>query len=309
MSLTLRQVQIFLAVAQSDSISDAGAILGITKSAVSQAITDLETRLGVNLFERSKGRAVLSAEGRAFKSTADELVRRADDAEHFFQHPSHAQLKLDVTLSIGAFFIADLFRDFYASANWLPEVEVTNTSNVAMHLGNFSADIALVEGPIFDLDLITEPWMTDELVVVAPRGHRLTNEVVSWEKLSEENWILREPGSSTRIFFNAQLSQRLYCPKIVATVNSFEAIIGMVMNGMGLTFMTNRVLSDPFFGPRLERVRLPEQFERQLSFCRHREKYISRDMEQLMSFCRRRVPSRLEHEARQGARNESIRYY
>ena len=102
MSLTLRQVQIFLAVAQSDSISDAGAILGITKSAVSQAITDLETRLGVNLFERSKGRAVLSAEGRAFKSTADELVRRADDAEHFFQHPSHAQLKLDVTLSIGA---------------------------------------------------------------------------------------------------------------------------------------------------------------------------------------------------------------
>lgn len=53
MSLTLRQVQIFLAVAQSDSISDAGAILGITKSAVSQAITDLETRLGVNLFERS----------------------------------------------------------------------------------------------------------------------------------------------------------------------------------------------------------------------------------------------------------------
>ena len=47
MSLTLRQVQIFLAVAQSDSISDAGAILGITKSAVSQAITDLETRLGV----------------------------------------------------------------------------------------------------------------------------------------------------------------------------------------------------------------------------------------------------------------------
>ncbi len=175
MSLTLRQVQIFLAVAQSDSISDAGAILGITKSAVSQAITDLETRLGVNLFERSKGRAVLSAEGRAFKSTADELVRRADDAEHFFQHPSHAQLKLDVTLSIGAFFIADLFRDFYASANWLPEVEVTNTSNVAMHLGNFSADIALVEGPIFDLDLITEPWMTDELVVVAPRGHRLTS--------------------------------------------------------------------------------------------------------------------------------------
>lgn len=100
MSLTLRQVQIFLAVAQSDSISDAGAILGITKSAVSQAITDLETRLGVNLFERSKGRAVLSAEGRAFKSTADELVRRADDAEHFFQHPSHAQLKLDVTLSL-----------------------------------------------------------------------------------------------------------------------------------------------------------------------------------------------------------------
>ncbi len=307
MPLTLRQVQIFLSVAQSNSISEAAVSLGVTKSAVSQSITDLESRLGVNLFERSKGRAVLSAEGRSFKSTADELVRRAEDAEHFFQHPSRAQLKLDVTLSIGAFFMADLLRDFYASANWLPTVEVANTADVANHLLNFSADIALVEGPIFDLDLVTEPWMTDELVVVAPRGHRLTEEKATWDRLSKERWILREPGSSTRIFFNAQLLQKLYCPKIVATINSFEAIIGMVMNGMGLTFISSRVLSDPFFGPRLARVELPEKFERQLSFCRHREKYISRDMEQLVSFCRRWVPSRLEHEARQEARNESIR--
>lgn len=307
-NMTLRHVQVFLAIAKTSSISDAATELGITKSAVSQSIGDLESRLGVNLFERSKGRAILSSEGRAFKSTADELVRRAEDAEHFFDHPSHASLHLDVTLSIGAFFIADLFRDFYANAGWLPEVEVANTAEVATHLQNYTADIALVEGPVFDLDLITEPWMTDELVVVAPRGHRLTETTATWEQLSKERWVLREPGSSTRIFFDAQLSQKLYCPKITATVNSFEAIIGMVMNGMGLTFMTSRVLSDPFFGPRLEKVQLPEKFERQLSFCRHREKYISRDMEQLMNFCRRWVPSRLEYEARQGARNESLRY-
>lgn len=286
MSITLRQIQIFLAVAQSKNLSEAADQLNITKSAVSQSLSDLESRLGVTLLDRNKNRSILSAEGRSFKSVADELVRRAMDAEQFFQRPSTGQVHLDVTLSIGAFYISSMLHEYFASTTWLPEVTVANTAEVSEHLENFTTDLAIVEGPMFHLDIITEPWLKDELVVVAPKGHRLTQGVATWDQLSKERWILREPGSSTRIFFDAQLSQRLSSTAITTTINSFEAIIGMVMKGMGLTFMTSKVLTDPFYSHRIEKVTLPEVFERQLSLCWHRDKFISRDMEQWLDFCR-----------------------
>ena len=124
------------------------------------------------------------------------------------------------------------------------------------------------------------------MVVVAPKGHRLTQGVATWEQLSRERWILREEGSSTRIFFDAQIGLHLSEHNIIANVNSFEAIVGMIINGMGLTFISERILHDPFFGPHLRRVKCPETFTRQLSFCMHKQKYRSSDLQAFLAFCR-----------------------
>ena len=266
MQITLRQMQVFLAVARTENLSVAAQDLAMSKSAVSQALTELEGRLGVTLFERTRGRLLLSAEGRRLKPAADELMER--------------------TFTIGSFMLSDLMRDFQAHAGWMPEMRIANTAEVAESLLNFSTDISIVEGPVTNPHLITEPWISDEMVVVAPKGHRLTQGVATWEQLSRERWILREEGSSTRIFFDAQIGLHLSEHNIIANVNSFEAIVGMIINGMGLTFISERILHDPFFGPHLRRVKCPETFTRQLSFCMHKQKYRSSDLQAFLAFCR-----------------------
>ncbi len=60
----------------------------------------------------------------------------------------------------------------------------------------------------------------------------------------------------------------------------------MIINGMGLTFISERILHDPFFGPHLRRVKCPETFTRQLSFCMHKQKYRSSDLQAFLAFCR-----------------------
>lgn len=309
MAITLRQLQIFLAVAQHDRIAAAAKELCVTKSAVSQALSELEERLGVNLFERAKGRLILSAEGRNFKGAADELVKRAGEVEGFFAQTGRGHLRLACTLSIGNFLLADLMRDFKSHAGWLPDISIANTAEVAESLASFGTDVALIEGPVFDNQLVTYPWLEDELVVVAPKGHPLTRSGATWRQLSEENWILREKGSSTRIFFDAQLSQRLTSPKVIASINCFETIIAMVVNGMGLTFMSKRVLDDPFCGDRLECVPCPERFHRQLNFCMHREKYLSQDMRSLVDFCRLWAQDRVAREEHRHLANATDRIF
>ena len=244
-------MQVFLAVARTENLSVAAQDLAMSKSAVSQALTELEGRLGVTLFERTRGRLLLSAEGRRLKPAADELMERTDDIESLFSGRTTGQLRLACTFTIGSFMLSDLMRDFQAHAGWMPEMRIANTAEVAESLLNFSTDISIVEGPVTNPHLITEPWISDEMVVVAPKGHRLTQGVATWEQLSRERWILREEGSSTRIFFDAQIGLHLSEHNIIANVNSFEAIV-----------------------------------TRQLSFCMHKQKYRSSDLQAFLAFCR-----------------------
>lgn len=96
MQITLRQMQVFLAVARTENLSVAAQDLAMSKSAVSQALTELEGRLGVTLFERTRGRLLLSAEGRRLKPAADELMERTDDTSRSFRVARRASSGLPV---------------------------------------------------------------------------------------------------------------------------------------------------------------------------------------------------------------------
>lgn len=286
MHITLRQLQIFLAVAKTENLSTAALDLAMSKSAASQSLADLEAQLEVDLFERLRGRLLLSAEGRRLVPHAEELLGRTRDMEGLFNDASRGQLRLATTLSVGNFLAVDLLADFRLRSGWMPSVTMGNTEEVARNLLDFSIDLGLIEGPVTEAELVTEPWMLDEMVVIAPKTHPLAGRSVSWDTLSKETWILREKGSSTRNFFNTQIGQYLKTKNIIAEVNSFKIIVSMLMRGMGISYMSSRVLDDPFYGRCITRIDCPRSFKRQLSFCLHRKKYLSGDLRAFMAFCR-----------------------
>ena len=159
--VTIRQLQVFLAVARSESLAEAARELFMSKSAVSQALSELQSRLAVRLFEK---RLFLTEEGRRLMPQADETVRRAADIPTLFgAGAGHGSLRTGCSLTVGAFMIAGLLKDFEDAYGWIPSVTIANTHDLTERLKNFEIDTALVEGPAFDADLVSEPWMTDEI--------------------------------------------------------------------------------------------------------------------------------------------------
>ena len=256
--ITLRQLQVFLAIAKTESIGLAAESLTMSKSAVSQALSELETRLGVQLFDRNRGRIFLTAEGRRMMPQADEMLHRAEDIADLFRRGHEpCPFRVGCTRTIGTFMLADLLKSFRDAAGWMPATEIANTSRIAAKLSSFELDIALIEGPVTNNDLVTFPWMADEMVVVAPKDHPLT-----------------------------QLHQRLSRVNVSAELNSFDAILRSVRIGLGITYMSKRVLTDPIFGRFLARVEIPDRWMRQLTFCHERGKYLSVDMLEWVEHCR-----------------------
>lgn len=287
-SITLRQLQVFIALARAENVGVAAETLSMSKSAVSQALAELEGRLGVQLFDRCRGRIFLTSEGRSLMPRADEMIHRADDITDLFRDASrHGQFRVGCTRTIGTFMLADLLRGFHDSTGAIPYAEIANTRIIAEKLIRFDLDLALIEGPVTDTGLVVTPWMNDEMVVVAPRDHPLTGRAVSYRELETVRWVLREKGSSTRDFFETQLREHLTRVDVAAELNSFDSILRSVMVGLGLTYMSSRVLSDPVYGRFVAPVRIPDRFQRRLAFCYVREKYLSSDVIIWMDHCRR----------------------
>lgn len=287
-AITLRQMQVFLAIAKTENVGAAAEALSMSKSAVSQALAELESRLHVRLFDRNRGRIYLTAEGRRLMPQADEMVNRAIDITELFQaEKQFSQFRVGCTRTIGTFMLAELLRGFEDEKGWLPMPEIANTHIIAEKLARFELDTALIEGPVTDPNLVTEPWMEDEMVVVAPKEHPLTGRPVDYRELEGVRWILREEGSSSRNFFDTQLRQKLTSVTLAAEINSFDALIRSVLQGLGLTYISHRVLEDPYYGRFLSQVELPDRFRRQLTFCHQRDKYLSDDVRDWMNLCRR----------------------
>lgn len=286
-TVTLRQLQVFLAIAKTENVGTAAADLFMSKSGVSQALAELEAKLEVQLFDRNRGRIYLTAEGRRLMPQADEMVRRATDISELFRaRKKFSQFRVGCTRTVGTFMIAELMKGFEDAMGWIPAVEIANTHAIAERLAKFELDIALIEGPVTDPELVTEPWLEDEMVVVAPKDHPLTGRPVSYDELNNVRWVLREEGSSSWNFFDTQLRQKLSSIHVNAELNSFDAIIRSVLVGLGLTYISRRVLTDPFYGRYLTAVELPDRFRRQLTFCRHADKYLSPDVHAWMNHCR-----------------------
>lgn len=132
---------------------------------------------------------------------ADEMLHRAEDIADLFRRGHEpCPFRVGCTRTIGTFMLADLLKSFRDAAGWMPATEIANTSRIAAKLSSFELDIALIEGPVTNNDLVTFPWMADEMVVVAPKDHPLTGRPVSYEELERASWLLREEGSSTRDF-------------------------------------------------------------------------------------------------------------
>ncbi len=288
MNVTLKQLEVFVAVARHENLGRAAAELFLTKGAVSQALHELEKQLGTQVFERVHPHIHLNHEGKRLLPLADELLHRSRDIALMFSSVgTQPFLRVGASKTIGSYLLPKLLSDFEGAALWLPSAEIANSKELCSQVSSFALDVALLEGEEHYPGLIFEPWLTDYMVVIAHRRHPLaTGERHSPERLRSERWILREPASGTREYFEYNLAPIIAPYTLALSVSSPEAIAGMVAQGLGITFTSKRIATLPSFSQQFAIIHLDREFPRTFSLCYHSKKYHSGSMDQFIRYCR-----------------------
>ena len=292
MKLTLQQLKVFATIARYGNLGLAANELFLSKGAVSQSLQELERQLATPLFDRIHPRLQLNNEGRLLQPAAEELLTRIQDIENLFSpdaEPS-GQLRLGASQTIGNYLLPTLLASSKQELGLPPKVTITNTHLLCHALANFELDLALIEGENHHPDLISENWLQDEMLVVAPPGHPLANQVaLPLSRLGGETWVLREPQSGSREQFIQQVQPELPNWQAGLELNTLEAVMLAVEKGLGISFISRLAASDRLADGRLIALPLTRRFPRQLSLIWHKQKYHSASLRHFINFCRAQV--------------------
>ncbi|MFM5335426.1 LysR substrate-binding domain-containing protein [Aeromonas enteropelogenes] len=292
MKLTLQQLKVFATIARYGNLGLAANELFLSKGAVSQSLQELERQLGTPLFDRIHPGLQLNNEGRLLQPAAEELLTRMQDIENLFSpdaEPS-GQLRLGASQTIGNYLLPTLLANRKQELGLPPKVTITNTHKLCHALANFELDLALIEGENHHPDLIAEPWLQDEMLVVAHPDHPLANQgTLTLPRLADETWVLRELQSGSREQFIQQIQPALPRWQAGLELNTLEAVMLAVEKGLGISFISRLAVSDRLLAGRLVVLPLEQRFPRQLSLIWHKQKYHSASLRHFIHFCRAQV--------------------
>lgn len=290
MRFSLRQLEVFAAVARGESVSRAAEELAMSQSAVSGSLAELERQFDVRLFERVGKRLQLSEVGRSLRPRAEALCEQAWQLEADLAGGAEAgDLRVGATLSIGNYLCAPLMARFMREhPGSRVRLHVANTVEIARQVKNFEIDVGLVEGELSDPELEVTRWRDDELCVFAAPSHPLAARAsLGDDDLKSAAWILREQGSGTRQTFERAMHGLLPELQVVLELEHTEAIKSAVKAGLGLGCVSRVALVDAFKHGSLVPCRVPgRDFRRFFFFVVHRQKFHSRALESWLALCR-----------------------
>jgi DNA-binding transcriptional LysR family regulator len=276
---TLRELEVFCAIARYDNVNRAADAVALTQSAASQALARLEQSLGQRLFDRRGRRLVLNEAGRLLLPHARSLLDGAQELQGLLEGSALA-LRMGASTTIANYLLPSLlaaFRAAYPEAR--VQLAVGNTSEVAAAVATMEVDFGLIEGPCHHPDLRVARWREDALVLIAPRGHPVTRRRADKAQLATLHWLLREPGSGTREEAERWLLRHVGEVRTDMELGDSEAIKRAVAAGLGVSCLPRAVVADALASGAVAEIRtdLPTPV-RMLSRIHHRQRQATRGM-------------------------------
>lgn len=247
-NLTLRHLRATQEIGKHGTIVRAAGALGLTPSAITIQLKQLEEDAGIILFDRTNDGVHPTAAGLAFIEAAqaiEERLRQLEDEIDAIKGVRAGSLALGV-VSTAKYFAPNLMATFRKSHPGIAiSLTIGNRAEIITKLKNHDVNIALMGRPPRDMPLRSEVFGDHPLVMIAPPNHPLARKRnITKEEIAKEHFLVREPGSGTRIsleIFLGEIPGRI--DDLGTEMSSNETIKQAVMAGLGIAFISAHTIA------------------------------------------------------------------
>ncbi len=282
--MTLRQLELFVAVAETGSFSRGGEQLSLTQSTVSQHIAAIEEEFGTRLLDRISKGVVLTAGGKVFLHQARMILNEVEQlqrAMNRFHGIDKATLDLGASNIPANYLIPKLLpllQQRYPGISL--NVRMGDTQQILDDIRCQRVELGLVGGRIEDDLYRYTPIMSDELVLIVGATHPLRKAgVINLQQVLEQKLVVREQGSGTWQSLNNALLRAGCDPQsldVLARLGSNEAVRRAVAAGYGCAFVSDLSVRESIERGELYRIDVDGlQIIRQLWLAEMRERTSS----------------------------------
>lgn len=242
MHFTLRQLQVFDAVARHLNFSRAARELHLTQPAVSMQVKQLEGQAGLPLFEQVGRRLYLTEAGHALRHQTQAIQRLVEETSQTLAALKGVnQGTLDITLiSTAKYFAPSYLARFCAPYPGVRlKLTVCNRAALLQRLMDNETDLAIMGHPPEGIGIVAESFARNPHAIIAPPDHPLARaRRIPWRRLASENFLIREPGSGTRLLMERVFRAHGMSVNATMEISSDETIKQAAMAGMGLAFLS-----------------------------------------------------------------------
>ena len=294
------QLEVFKAVAEKLSFSQAAHDLHISQSTVSQHIQSLETRYRTKLFDRLHRGIALTQAGSRLLTYVIEIERlyvEADNAMREMQGTVGGRLHIGASLTTGEYMMPKILVNF---SQLYPNVdivkEIFNTEQITAMVMEGTIDVGFTEGPELAPGILTSLFCGgDELVIIAPANSPLAqNKPVPLQTLVSEHWVLRETTSGTHrslATFFAQHHCDITALNIVMQLGSTQAVKEAVRAGIGIAAISHFAVAEEVNRGELKIIPLLEgPIRRRFTILYHKKKTLTYVAETFLNFVNMQCP-------------------
>ena len=238
MNVSFRQLRLFLALAETGSVSAAAKVMHVTQPTASMQLKDISESVGLPLYELVGKKLYLTEVGQELAQTARAVAHTWDAFEQnvdAVKGLSRGKLRVAV-VSTAKYFMPHLIGSFCKRHPAIDvSLEILNRDGVVQRLRDNLDDLYIMSMPPKDMDLGDEAFMPNPIVVIAPTSDPLAKRsAVPLQELAQRRFIFREKGSGTRMAGDQFFRQMKFRPDVRLELGSNEAIKESVAGGLGV---------------------------------------------------------------------------
>lgn len=246
--INLNQLRAFYQVAKCQNVSLAARQLFVSQPAVTAQVKLFEESCGLKLFKRKGRNLILTDEGETifnFSKKIFEYEQKIEDAVAQMKELKKGSLRLGSARTYARYFMPFLltgFRDAF------PHIKIhldEGSSREMIHsLIELKNEVVIIAKADEHPNIAFVPFSREELVLILPPNHRLTNRGrIGFEQFAQEPIIMKDPGSGTRKLVDELFAENECSPNILMETGDAEIIKLLVQHGEGVSFLVKEAVA------------------------------------------------------------------